>query len=147
MSSFQRMVTLLRLGPGGWHRVAHTALTARRIERSLRSDPLPRTAELCGARLELSAPAISGDLRLTVEEEKALAIALRTLARPRFNSTCLRRALVIADILRARMPVLRVGVAKEDGEVFAHAWIEVEGVAIDAMRDRTYHVPSGGAGA
>ncbi len=145
MRPLQRMVALVRLGPGGWHRVVHTALTARRIERSLRSDPLPRTAELFGARLDLAAPANQGDLTFSAEEEKALAVALRTLARPQFNGTCLRRALVMADILRDRRPILRVGVAKQKGEVFAHAWIEVEGVAIDAMRDRIYYVPGGGA--
>lgn len=145
MSLTGRARTVLRLGPGGWLRVVRTAVVARRIERSLRTDPLPVTAELFGARLDLASPANTGDLRFTPGEEKALAVALRTLAYPRFNGTCLRRALVMADILRERKPILRVGVAKEQGEVFAHAWIEIDGVAIDAMRDRTYHVPSGGA--
>lgn len=145
MSMVQRAVTVLRLGPGGWRRTAHTVSVARRIERSLRSDPLTRTAEKFGARLDLASPVNPGNLAFSREEEAALSIALRTLSYPRFNGTCLRRALVMADILRDRSPILRVGVSKRDGEVFAHAWIEIDGVAIDAMRDRTYYVPNEGA--
>lgn len=43
---------------------------------------------------------------------------------------CLRRALVLGRELRDLDPVLRIGVAREDGTVKAHAWVEVDGKAV-----------------
>jgi hypothetical protein len=39
-------------------------------------------------------------------------------------------------VLRERDPILRIGVARgdADGEITAHAWLEVQGVAIGADR-------------
>lgn len=45
---------------------------------------------------------------------------------PRRRS-CLRRALVLGYRIRKAAPTLLIGVAREDGEIRAHAWIEVEG--------------------
>jgi hypothetical protein len=45
---------------------------------------------------------------------------------PRRDS-CLRRALVLGFRIRAARPTMQIGVAKEEGRVRAHAWIEVDG--------------------
>jgi len=125
---------LVALGPRGWTRVAHTAVVAARIERSLAAEQLDQTARRFGAGLALSAPPdAAAPLALSHEEHKQLAIAARVLECAPLDGTCLRRALVFADILRDRAPLLRVGVAKESGEVTAHAWLELDGASLDPM--------------
>jgi len=49
------------------------------------------------------------------------------------GGTCLRRALLVGWVLRRRRPVLRVGVAKIDGVVKAHAWLEIEGHPLNPL--------------
>ncbi|WP_279070503.1 lasso peptide biosynthesis B2 protein [Microbacterium lacticum] len=142
-----RLRTVIALGPAGWMRVVRTGWVAMRVERSLRARPLDQTAARFGLRLSFGRPdEVTDDLEFSREESVALDLALRTLAVGPFNSTCLRRALVIGDILRDRSPLLRVGVAKTAGEVTAHAWVEIDGVALDPMADREYlmtHEPRG----
>jgi hypothetical protein len=43
---------------------------------------------------------------------------------------CLRRSLVLGHRLRERSPQLVIGVAKEDGALSAHAWLEIEGCPV-----------------
>ncbi len=43
---------------------------------------------------------------------------------------CLRRSLVLGHRLRERRPKLVIGVAKEDGALSAHAWLEIEGCPV-----------------
>jgi hypothetical protein len=50
-----------------------------------------------------------------------------------FGDTCLRQALVGGHRLRRLNPTLHVGVAKQGGEVRAHAWLVVAGVVIDPL--------------
>ena len=57
--------------------------------------------------------------------------AWRLLRRRPFNPTCLRRALLGGYVLRRHAPVVRIGVAKTDKLVLAHAWVEVDGVSLD----------------
>lgn len=47
---------------------------------------------------------------------------------PFADGPCLRQALVAGWILRRRGPRLRLGVARTDHRVLAHAWLEVDGV-------------------
>lgn len=51
---------------------------------------------------------------------------------PRADS-CLRRALVLGFRIRAARPVLRIGVAREQDEIRAHAWIEAGGRVIGSQ--------------
>ncbi len=48
-----------------------------------------------------------------------------------FRDTCLRRSLVLGWRLRSLSPVLRLGVAEQDGAYQAHAWLVVAGRSID----------------
>lgn len=140
MSVWGRARTFVAIGPSGWRRMAHTLMTARRIERSLAYEPLADTARRFGARLSFAPPCrpVEDIAPMTRAEQRAIGIALSTLRRAPVNGTCLRRALVMSDILRARDPLLRVGVAKRAGEVTAHAWVEIAGVAMDPMADVEY---------
>lgn len=54
------------------------------------------------------------------------------------NPTCLKRALVVWWVLRRRgVPaVLHIGVAREDGELAAHAWLEHDDEVIVGEHDR-----------
>ncbi|WP_250447386.1 lasso peptide biosynthesis B2 protein, partial [Actinotalea sp. C106] len=71
---------------------------------------------------------------LTPRDADRCDLALRVLDRGPFNGTCLRQSLLLAHLLRHRDPVLRVGVAKVDGAVRAHAWIEIDGASLDPTR-------------
>lgn len=71
------------------------------------------------------------DLALTPQELAAIQDARRVLGTRPFNGTCLRRSLLVGNALRSRAPRLVLGVAKRDGTVTAHAWIEVQGWTID----------------
>jgi hypothetical protein len=139
MTRLSRFGRALALGPAAWTRIAHTAIVSRRIERSLRSEQLDATAERFGSTLSFEPPAAVSDAVSFDEKELfELRIALALLKEKQFNGTCLRRALVMSDVLRARRPLLRVGVAKDAGVVTAHAWLEIDGLAIDPMADREY---------
>lgn len=110
------------------------AALALAVETSLRTSTLPKTARRFGSRLALDpGEAEGGDPRLdlTPRELEALAVARQVLTRGPFNGTCLRQALLQGHLLRRRHPVLRVGVAKVDGAVTAHAWLEVAGAPLD----------------
>ncbi|WP_051400084.1 lasso peptide biosynthesis B2 protein [Haloechinothrix halophila] len=47
------------------------------------------------------------------------------------GDTCLRRCLLLGHRLRQLDPVLRIGVRREDAVFAAHAWLEIDGVALD----------------
>jgi len=81
-------------------------------------------------------------IRLSSREREQLDIAWRVLAHRPFNGTCLRRAIVGGYFLRARQPLLRIGVAKSAGIVTAHAWVEVDGIALDPDASERYAVLS-----
>jgi len=139
MSSAGKIRTVLRVGPSGWSRIGHTLLVARRIERSLKHEQLDVTASRFGARLSFGPPdRVAERLSISDAERAELRIALAVLRTGPGNGTCLRRALVMADVLQHHRPVLRVGVTKEAGLVEAHAWLEVSGIAVDPMSDREF---------
>lgn len=81
-------------------------------------------------------------VELSAREREQLDTAWRMLRRPPFNGTCLRRALVGGYFLRAHDPILRIGVAKTDGVVAAHAWVEIDGVGLDPDGAEKYRVLS-----
>lgn len=45
---------------------------------------------------------------------------------------CLRRSLVVGALVRHRRPMLRIGISRASGGFDAHAWIVIDGVALDA---------------
>lgn len=130
---------LARLGPRRALAAARTALLASIVEIALRMGQLPKIATRLGVPLDQSpAPARPDQLptapAFTPAERRALNTVRRVLSHRPFNGTCLRQALLVGNVLRARQPVLRVGVRKTAGRVEAHAWVEVAGCAIDQYR-------------
>ncbi|WP_158564002.1 lasso peptide biosynthesis B2 protein [Jiangella anatolica] len=112
------------------------------VELGLRVTTLPRLSAFIGVPLRLDdRPAVLGAPSpglLDVRELRALGISERVVRRWPFGDTCLRRALVSGHLLRRRKPALRVGVAKVDGRIQAHAWLEIDGVSLDPEGSATY---------
>jgi hypothetical protein len=113
--------------------VLRIAASAVVVEAAVRMLSLATVSRLAGVRLD-DTPGGEGDGwdLLTPDERARGALALRVLAARPFQATCLRRSLVLGQLLRHRHPVLRVGVAKNAGVVAAHAWIEIDGRSLDA---------------
>lgn len=63
---------------------------------------------------------------------------------PGFNPTCLPRSLTLWHLLRRRgTPAqLQIGVAKIDGQLAAHAWVESDGKVVNDRPDIAQYYPS-----
>lgn len=86
--------------------------------------------------LDDEGPAISSPRRACLDHwaERRLDATRRILRHWPFGDTCLRQALIGGQRLRRLGPRLHVGVAMVDGELRAHAWLEVRGSIIDPLR-------------
>lgn len=128
-----RVARVIALGPRRWAFLARVAATAAVVEPAVRLLPLPAAARLAGARLDLGPHVAERDAwpELTPADRERCELALRVLAHRPFRATCLRRALVLATIVRRHRPALRVGVTKTAGAVAAHAWLELAGASLD----------------
>lgn len=137
-------LTLVRaVPPREWPSVWAATVIAATVEVGLRVARLPRLAAWLGAPLGLEQesplmPAGGATARLSATERRRLRAAWRVLRHWPFGDTCLRRALVGGHVLRRRKPVLRVGVAKVEGRIQAHAWLEIDGVSLDPVGAATY---------
>ncbi|TDE07478.1 lasso peptide biosynthesis B2 protein [Jiangella asiatica] len=129
-----------------WPALLAAAGVALVVEVGLRVTTLPRLARLLGAPLRTddggdlmppSTPARLGP-SLTPATRRRLRAVRRVLRHWPFGDTCLRRALVSGHVLRRLRPVLRVGVAKVDGRIQAHAWLEIDGVSLDPAGAELY---------
>ncbi len=128
-----------------WPGLVRTAVLVASIELGLRTVRLPRVARWVGVPLaEAVAEPVPGPSAATAEpvpldlsprERAGVQDARRVLSAPGVDGTCLRQALVVGHVLRRRSPRLVLGVAKRDGAVAAHAWVEVQGWTVD-----DYHV-------
>lgn len=113
------------------------------VEIGLRTVGLPRLARLMGTRLALDGDAATRQVQRGDLPEWAwrrLAASRRVVRHWPFGDTCLRVALVCGRRLRTLEPVLRVGVRKEDGELKAHAWLDVRGTSLDPWAAQDYAV-------
>jgi hypothetical protein len=101
-----------------------------RLETRLRSTPLPQLASRLGVRVgdDREGPPRVGDVPLSSREANDVEATELLLTRWPVRARCLRKALLVGHALAHRDPVLRIGVARHDGEVHAHAWIEVDGL-------------------
>ncbi|WP_448071244.1 lasso peptide biosynthesis B2 protein [Georgenia yuyongxinii] len=127
-------VGALRAVPAAeWPDICAATAVAAAVEVGLRAVTLPRLARVLGTPMNLSSAGTSSAERasLTRRDRRRAWAADRVLRHWPFGDTCLRRALVLGWLLRHRSPVLRVGVAKVDGEVRAHAWLVIDGRSLD----------------
>ena len=116
------------------------------VEVALRTLPLPRTARLFGAPLRTTDPATplpERPARLGAHGRRQARAVQRVLRHWPFGDTCLRHALVAGHRLRRFDPELVVGVAKIDGEIRAHAWLEFASGRYDPLRAARAYLPLG----
>jgi hypothetical protein len=102
------------------------------IEVGVRLMALPRLGRLVGATVSMSdaAPIPTGSTAQLNRREVVYLQALTTVAShwPFADGPCLRQALVGGYILRRLHPRLRLGVARQDTDMVAHAWLEIDGL-------------------
>ena len=128
-------LTLHGVGPVDLVRTAAALLLAVVVEVGLRTLRLPRLARLLGVPLEAGPGPDVEPAELVIVPRWArrrLAATRRALRYSPFGDSCLRVALVGGFLVRRLDPVLRIGVAKHDGEIRAHAWLEIGGRSLDA---------------
>lgn len=111
------------------------SVVAIRIEAALKHGGVSKAAQIGAVHVGMdgssATPGAATDAGLSRRELEKLDVAWRLLRHGPFNGTCLRRAIVGGYLLRRHDPILRIGVAKSDGVVSAHAWIDVGGVSLD----------------
>jgi Transglutaminase-like superfamily len=111
--------------------LARVTMLAMVVEIAVRLLPLPTVARLMRVSL-VQPPARPGvatlpDLRPA--ERRAVRMARALMRRwPWGRGACLRRSLLVGHVLRRHDPWLRVGVARDDTDIRAHAWLEIRGV-------------------
>lgn len=127
------MRAAMALSPRRWPALVHCLAVALLVEACIRSVELPRLARLVGVPLRLGPNLESGAavLSWSERERSRLDLAVRLMRHWPWGNTCLRNALVVGHVVRRRRPRLRVGVALVDGEVHAHAWLEIDGANLD----------------
>ena len=132
-----------RLGWPARFEIVYVTMLAAVAEIAVRLVPVRRLASVTGISMEGLTPDTSS-LQATLSSEQ---IARRTEAVQRVyrvwprDGSCLRESFVLGFRLRHSRPVLKLGVAKENEEVVAHAWIEIDGrpVGDDPQRFSPLH--------
>jgi Transglutaminase-like superfamily len=109
----------------------HAALVLVLVEVMVRRVALPRLCRLLDVRLNLEPPPPDAERIRVRDLPPRAARQVRCTRRvagawPFSRGPCLRRALVTGHLLRDLSPALRLGLAGSDGEVFAHAWLEID---------------------
>lgn len=122
------------LSPGELFVTARTAVLLLVTETLLRLHRLDRIALLMGVvidgRAQRRAPG-TAPVVLSARERRGLRCVRRVLRLvPRTRGLCLREALLTGHVLRRRSPTLEVGVLESRECFVAHAWIEIDGVAV-----------------
>lgn len=122
------------VGPVDLVRTGAAFALAIAVEIGLRTLRLPRLARLLGVPLDTSEQRDDEIDELVVVPHWArrrLAATRRALKYWPFGDSCLRVALVGGCLIRRLDPALRIGVASHEGEIKAHAWLEVGGLSLD----------------
>jgi hypothetical protein len=112
--------------------VLQLAALAPLVELAVRFVSLPRLGRIAGVRLLEDARAemrpVGGPAH--EEAERRAVLIDRFYRRWPLKGSCLRRSLVLGYKVRDLDPILKIGVAREDRQVRAHAWIEVAGLSV-----------------
>lgn len=133
------VAVLRRLTARAWIDVVMAAAIAVVVEIGLRTTKLPRLARALGTPLgdSRTTPTVvtaTGGSFFPPRARSQVRATRRVMRHWPFGDTCLRQALVAGQRLRRLEPTLQVGVAKIDGEVRAHAWLEIDGVILDPLK-------------
>jgi hypothetical protein len=121
----------LALQPGDRWRLLGLMLGLPVIAGLLRIFGLVRTRRWLESMFQKKAPRslAAGDLDAAQRLTRLADIAGR---RGAIHATCLRQALLVHFLLRRRglAPEFKLGVRKQEGSFDAHAWVELQGVAL-----------------
>lgn len=105
-------------------------------EAAVRFSGLKMAARLFGASVAFTDDQPGHDTRslgLSLSQRRRLVVLARVAGRWPLSpgGACLRHSLAAAYILRTRKPSLRLGVGtSHDSKMVAHAWLEVDGIAV-----------------
>ena len=124
----------LTLGPLGLPDLMWLAVLAIVAELGIRTRPLPQVAGWFGVRL-IGEPATATQWRMKPRHRRRRRIIGMFSRHWPFvdrSGLCLRRSLLLGWTFRELDPLLRIGVARVDGQFVAHAWLEVAGGHIGA---------------
>lgn len=144
MQELRGAITLARSVPTReWPAVIAALAVAVGVEMGLRTMTLPRLADLAGAPLHTKGsekPVMDPRKRpvLSPRARRQVRAARRVMRHWPYGGSCLRQALVTGQRLRRLEPTLWVGVAKLDGEIKAHAWLEIDGGCLDPLGAASY---------
>lgn len=108
-------------------------------EVAVRTVPLPMLSSVYGVSFGLVGPAAAGAPSLEdlpAWAVRRLRVVVRVMRRWPVQGECLRHALVAGQRVRALHPELRLGVAREEGAVIAHAWLVIGGKSLDPTSGR-----------
>lgn len=105
-------------------------ITAVPVEVAVRTVPLPRLVRWLGFTMAARHSDGPSPLFDPIEQRRVRAVLKVMRHWPFCRGACLRQALLLGHLLRARHPVLHLGVTQRGHEITAHAWIQVSGLAI-----------------
>jgi hypothetical protein len=125
----------LRRDPATRH-LARAAATAVVIEVAVRTVPLTRLAAAVGAPVDVrAAGGGSADPQSVLGPADAARLRATRIVMRRWpfgaRGPCLREALVAGRLLRHRRPRIALGAGRDARGALAHAWLVVDGVALD----------------
>jgi hypothetical protein len=117
---------------------ARVLVAAFPVEIAIRTVQLPRLVRWLGFTLATSSDDLPGEpaagtpaMSFDPAEWRQVRVVLRVMRHWPFGpGSCLRQALLLGHLLRARHPVLYLGVSCCDQRFTAHAWIQVSGLTI-----------------
>jgi len=115
----------LRLPPGQRRDTLRATIVLAAVRAGLGVVPLRALASVLGVRVGDARPA---GVRLPFADSRATSVARvvdRLMSSGPSENRCLRRALVLGHLLRSEKPCVRIGVRRVDGQVQAHAWLEI----------------------
>jgi hypothetical protein len=109
---------------------ARAAIALLAVRASLRVASVRTVAAALGVRVD---DVRRDGRRLALAASRASAAATivdQLLERGPRETRCVHRALVLGHLLRNEAPCLRIGVRRVDGQVQAHAWLEIGGLVV-----------------
>ncbi|HSB85446.1 MAG TPA: lasso peptide biosynthesis B2 protein [Ilumatobacteraceae bacterium] len=128
----------LRLPPRELLTTIHVVVVLAAVEVLVRWVSLPRLSRVLGVRVDIQPPRADA-VQLPVDAlsrraQRQLQCTWKVAdAWPFSRGPCLRRALVGGHLIRDLHPAIRLGVAGSGDALLAHAWLEIDGRALETV--------------
>lgn len=111
------------------------------VEVALRYVPLKMIARVFRVALDANAAVAPTEDMLPAWAVARLRVVHVVMGKWPVDGVCLRSALVTGQRLRRLRPTLKLGVARAETGVFAHAWLEIGGRSLDPASSRYMMLP------